>query len=85
MCNEGGKKKATPDAVSVKQPRCQEKAIFEFGYPSSIADFPKEHHSSSSSSFLLPVEKKYWLVGKCLQYLLRCKVQENHQSFLGYL
>ena len=28
---------ATPDAVSVKQPRCQEKAIFEFGFPSSIA------------------------------------------------
>ena len=85
MCNEGGKKKATPDAVSVKQPHCQEKVIFEFGFPSSIADFSKEHHSSSSRSFLLLVEKEYWLVGKCLQYLLRCKVQENYQSFLGYL
>ena len=61
MCEQGGKK-ATPDAVSVKQPRCQEKAIFEFGFPSSIADFPKEHHSPSSSSFLSSAEKKYWLV-----------------------
>ena len=50
---------ATPDAVSVKQPRCQEKAIFEFGFPSSIADFSKEHHSSSSSSFLLSVRKMF--------------------------
>ena len=85
MCNEGGKGKSTSGAGSVKQPRCQEEAIFEFGFPSSIADFSKEHHSSSSSSFLLSVEKKYWLVEKCLQYLLRSKVQENHQNFLGYL
>ena len=85
MCDQGGKKKATTDAVSVKQPRCQKKANFEFGFPSSIADFPKEHHSSASNSFLLSTEKKYWLVGKCLQYLFRCKVQENLQSFPGYL
>ena len=85
MCDQGGKKKATPDAVSVKQLCCQEKAIFEFDFPSSIADFPKEHHSPSSSSFLTSAEKKYWLVGKRLQYLFRCKVQENLQSFPGYL
>ena len=48
MCDQGGKKKATTDAVSIKQPRCQEKAIFKFGFPFSIADFPKENHSSSS-------------------------------------
>ena len=48
--------------LTLKQPRCQEKAIFKFGFPSSIADFSKEHHSSSSRSFLLLVEKQYWLV-----------------------
>lgn len=32
-----GKKKTTPDAVRVKQPRCQEKAIFEFGFRSNMA------------------------------------------------
>ena len=83
MCDQGGKKKATSDAVSVRQPRCQEKAIFEFGLPSIIADFRKEHPSSSSSSFLSSAEKKYWLMGECLQYLFRCKVQENLQSVPG--
>ena len=72
--------KATSDAVGVKQPRCQEKVIFEFGMPFVTAYFPKEHRSSSSSLFLPSAEKKYWLVGECLQYLFRCKVQENLQS-----
>ena len=36
-----------------------------------------------SSSFLLSAEKKYWLVGECLKYLFRCKVQENQQSIPG--
>ena len=38
---------------------------FEFGLPSIAAYFPKEHHSSSCSSFLSSANKKYWLVGKC--------------------
>jgi len=63
MCDQGGKKKATSDAVSVKRPRCQEKAVYQFGLPASTADFPKKHHSSSSSSFVSSAEKKYWLVG----------------------
>jgi len=67
VCYQGGKKKATPDAVRVKRPRCQEKVVFEFGLPASIADFPKKHHASWSSLFVLLAEKKYWLVG-CLEY-----------------
>ena len=62
-------KKATPDAVSVKQPRCQEKAIFEFGFPSSIADFSKEHHSSSSSSFFCQLKRSTgWWENACSTY-----------------
>ena len=50
--------------------------------PSIIADFPKEHHSSSSSLFLSSAEKKYWLVGECLQYLFRCRVSRKTFNFI---
>ena len=52
--------------------------IFESDLPSIIADFPKEHNSSSSSSFLSSAEKKYWLVGECLQVYLVLSKQEEH-------
>ena len=38
--------------VSIKQPRYQEETSFEFGLPSIIAHFPKEHHYSFSSLYL---------------------------------
>ncbi|CAH3104962.1 unnamed protein product, partial [Pocillopora meandrina] len=75
-------KKATSDAVSVKQPRCQEKAIFEFDLPSIIADFPKEHHSSSSSSFLSSAEKKYWLVGENARFRKTFRVSRETFNFI---
>ena len=59
------------------------KKSFEFGLPSISTYFPKEHHSSSYSSFLSLANKIYWLVGKCYQNLFRGKVQENFQSISG--
>ena len=57
-------------------------ALSNLGLPSIIADFPKEHHSSSSGLFLSSAEKKYWLVGECLQYLFRCRVSRKTFNFI---
>ena len=46
-------KKATPDVVSIKQP----KMIFEFGFPSMIAYFQRS--ISSSSSFMSSISSRF--------------------------
>ena len=52
--------RATQDVFRIKRPRCQEETSFEFSLPSYITHFPKEHHRSSSSSYLSSATKNWW-------------------------
>lgn len=53
-CDLWGQKKVTTDVVSIKQL----KRSLEFGLPSFIV-FPKEHHTSSSSSLLSSISSRF--------------------------